>query len=392
MKDRPAIIGVGAIRVGKYPSQTENELALEVIRLALDDAGLPKHRVQGLFTTPDLRGSAGLQLNLICEYLRLTPKIAAETSLGALAPGLAIRMACNEIQLGNIDLAVCYGAVREGSTGWFREITAGGGAPFFEPSALQPNGTPGVLWAYALSARRYMHETGATAEHFARAAVRNRDNAGRDPLAAFVRPISVQDVLASPELCSPIKLLDSAVSQDGAAAVVIASGDVARRASSRPVHLAGLGQYHDCSSFVPTDDCEKSISTFVSTREATQEALRQAGAALDDIDVAEVYAPFSAHELMVPEDIGWFERGGMIPALESGETSIGGALPINTGGGVLSRGHPWAVTPFYEVITIVRQLRGEAGENQVSGARTGLVHSEAGMLNNAMVLILSNDR
>ena len=92
-----------------------------------------------------------------------------------------------------------------------------------------------------------------------------------------------------------------------------------------------------------------------------------------------------------PRTSAGFERGGMISALKSGETDIGGRIPINTDGGVLSRGHPWAVTPFYETIAITRQLRGEMGRNQVDGARTGLVHCEAGMLNNSLIIILSRD-
>ena len=114
-----------------------------------------------------------------------------------------------------------------------------------------------------------------------------------------------------------------------------------------------------------------------------------AGTGLEAVDVAEIYAPFSSHELMIPEDIGWFERGGMIEAIVDGRTEIGGTIPINTDGGLLSRGHPWTVTPFYEIIAIAKQLRGEMGANQVSNARVGLVHCEAGMLNNSLVMILN---
>jgi acetyl-CoA acetyltransferase len=234
-----------------------------------------------------------------------------------------------------------------------------------------------------------MHETGATEEDFALAAVRNRRNAANSVLAAITKPITVEDVLRSPPICSPIKLLDAPVSLDGAAAVVVASERFAERVDADPVRIAGIGLHYDDSVLVPSDGCSTPISSFVSVRKAAARASRAAAIPLEAIDVAELYAPFSPHELMVPEDIGWFERGGMIEALKTGATDVGGRMPINTDGGLLCRGHPWAVTPFYETITIVKQLRGEMGANQVAGAKAGLVHCEAGMLNDSLVMILT---
>ncbi|HEX75348.1 MAG TPA: thiolase family protein [Dehalococcoidia bacterium] len=391
MKNRVAIIGCGAVKIGRYPDRAESELALEAIKLALEDADTPKDQIEGLFTTPDLVGNVGLQTNLLCEYMRITPKFMAEICCGAIAGGLAIRCAMNEIMLGNIDVAVCYGAEREASIGWFENFGAGQGSTMLEPVALQAYGSRGIIWAYALSACRYMHETGAQEEHFALASVRNRRNAMDNPVAAFTAPITVDDVMKSRQLCSPIKLLDSAASLDGAAAVVIASEGLAKKVCDKPVYIAGWGQYHDNSCFIPTDGCNKSISTFVSAHRAAEEAFKTANITPGQVDVAEIYAPFSPHELIIPEDIGWFDKGGMITAIEKGDTEIGGKIPINTDGGILSRGHPWGATPFYETIAIVRQLRGEAGRNQVDRAKIGLVHCEGGMLNNSIVIILRRD-
>lgn len=391
MKNRVAIIGYGAIKIGRYADRAESELALEAIRLALEDANISKEQIEGLFTTPDLLGSIGLQTNLLCEYMRITPKLMAEICCGAIAGGLAIRCAMNEIMLGHINAAVCYGAEREASIGWFKDFGSGKGSTMLEPVALQPYGSRGIIWAYALSARRYMHETGAKEEHFALASVRNRRNAMNNPLAAFTTPITVDDVMKSRQLCSPIKLLDSAASLDGAAAVVVASEEFAKRVCDKPVYIAGWGQYHDNSSFIPTDGCNKPISSFVATRRAAEEAFKTANITPGDVDVAEIYAPFSPHELIIPEDLGWFDKGSIITAIENGDTEVGGKIPINTDGGLLSRGHPWAVTPFYETIAIVKQLRGEAEKNQVDGAKIGLMHCEGGMLNNSLVIILRTD-
>lgn len=392
MRDRKvAIIGIGAIRVGRYRDRTEGELALEAVRSALRDAGIAKEKIEGIFTTPDLRENIGMQLNLLCEYLRIRPRMMAEMACGALAAGLNLKYAVEEIRSGRIQAALCYGATREGTTGWFKNVTPGLGWPMLDPTSLQPYGAYGVIWAYALSARRYMHETGATEEHFALAAVRNRRNAANSVTAAFSDQITVEEVLKSRPLSTPIKLLDCSAAMDGAAAVIVASEEVARDTVKNPVYILGLGQYHDSASIVPTDGCSKSITRFTSTRRAAAEAFAASGLSPWDIDVAEIYAPFSPHELMIPEDIGWFEEGEMVRAIKEGDTEIGGRIPVNTDGGLLSRGHPWPATPYYQFNNLVRQLRGEAGVNQVAGARFGLAHSEGGMLNNCMVIILGRD-
>jgi acetyl-CoA C-acetyltransferase len=388
---RVAIIGYGAVKAGRYPERQESELALQAISGALKDAHISKQRVEGLFTTPDLQGNIGLQTNLLCEYLRISPKSMAEICCGAIAGGLTLKYAADEIQAGRIQIALCYGAVREASINWFRNITQGHGWSMIEPSALQPYAAYGIIWAYALSARRYMHESGATEEDFARAAVRNRKNAAGSTVAAFTKPITVKDVLGSRSLASPIKLLDSAASLDGAAAIVVASEEIARDFSPHPVYLLGWGLYHDNSCVIPTDDCGKSISHFTATREASKRAFQSAGIRPDDVDVAEIYAPFSSHELIIPEDIGLYQDGEMVEAIRRGETEINGRIPINTDGGLTSRGHPWAVTPLYETINLVRQLRGEAGTIQVKNAKVGLMHCEGGMMNNGLVMIFGKD-
>jgi acetyl-CoA C-acetyltransferase len=390
-RKRAAIIGIGAVKVGRYPERQESELALQVIRDALKDAQISSRQIDGLFTTPDLQGNIGLQTNLLCEYLRISPRSMAEICCGAIAGGLTLKYAADEIQAGRIKAALCYGAVREGSIGWFKSLSQGKGWSMIEPTALQPYAAYGIIWAYALSARRYMHETGATEEDFALAAVRNRKSAAGNPAAAFTEPITVEEVLRSRCLSSPIKLLDSAASLDGAAAVVVVSEEAARDLSPHPVYIQGWGLHHDPSCVIPTDNCSTSISHFKATREAAREAFQKAEIRPGDVDVAEIYAPFSSHELIIPEDIGWFQNGQMVKALRTGETEIGGRIPINTDGGLTSRGHPWAVTPLYETVNIVRQLRGTAGSIQVSGAKVGLMHCEGGMMNNGLVMIFGRD-
>ncbi len=388
MTRRVAIVGYGCLKIGKYGADvSENEMAIKAIKLALEDAGISRGDVDGLITTPNYLLTLGLQLSVISEHLRVTPRVAAEISCGGIAGGLALKHAINEIMLGYADVVVCYGSVKESIR--FKNIAMiepGMGLEIYDPT-VQPYAVAGVIWAYACSGRRYMYEYGATEEHFAVACVRDRDNARHNNWAAFTTPITVDDVLKSPVMCSPLKLLDCSAARDGAAAIILSSEEKAREITDTPIYVAGVGEHHDSSSFIPTDGCDKSITTFVATREAAQRALRMAKISVDDVDVAELYAPFSPQELMLPEDIGWFKKGEMVRAIMDGSTEIGGKIPINTDGGLLSRGHPAMVTPLYETISIVRQLRGEAGKVQVDGAGIGLVHCEGGMLNNCMVFI-----
>ncbi|WP_456486377.1 thiolase family protein [Candidatus Alkanophaga liquidiphilum] len=383
--NKVAIIGCGALSIGKYPKSPENELALEVIRLALEDASVSKDEIEGLYATPNYITTLGLHLSVLAEYIRISPKSMAEIGCGGVAAGLTLKYAANEIMLRNVKVAVCFGAVREHSLGIFKRQDF---LDMFEPlTRVYARG--GVIWAYACSARRYMHEFGATEEHFALAAVRDRNAATKNPLAYFREKITVDDVLKSPMLSSPIKLLDASAARDGAAAVVLCAAEDARKYTDTPIYIKGIGEHHDNSAFVPTDRC-KSITSFEANILAARRAFEAAKLEPKDVDVAEVYAPFSPQELMVPEDLGFFEKGEMVKAIEEGETEVGGRIPINTDGGLLSRGHPAMATPFYETISIIKQLRGEA-PNQIAGAEIGLMHCEGGMLNNAMVFILERE-
>ena len=390
MSKRVAVVGYGCSKVGKYLEISEDEMATDVLWLALENAGISKGDVEGLITTPNIQNIWGLQTSTIAEQLRMSLKSMAEISCGGVAAGLALKHAMNEIMLGYIDIAVCYGAEREHS---IRSRLVSGllehppkGWELLDPT-VQPFAGYGPIWAYACSGRRYMHEFGATEEHFAMASIRDRKNAFHNPWAAFREPITVEDVLNSRMLCSPIKLLDSCASLDGAAAVVLASEEKARQITDTPVYIKAVGEHYDNSCFVPTDGCDKPLTSFVAARKAAKEAFKRAKLEPKDVDVAEVYAPFTPQELMLPEDIGWFKKGEMVKAIKDGSTEIGGKIPINTDGGLLSRGHPSMVTPFYETINIVRQLRGEAGRIQVDGAEIGLMHCEAGTVNNCMVFI-----
>src|SRR5271157_3214595 len=314
------IAAYGALPVGKYPQVSELDLALDVISDALGSIALDKSAVQGLFTTPNFSNHMGLQGSQVAEAIRISPRVYLEANCGGMAGGAAIRCACNEIALGTIDCAVVYAAEREYSVVPHIEAIAhmpGEGCPVYDPT-VQPFGTTTVMWDYACSARRYMTDYGATEEDFALATVRDNENAAGNPLAAFnSERITVADVMRSAVLCSPIRQLHACTSRDGAAALVLLNDTLAREYCEVPVKIAGIGEHHDKSNFIPTDPSTP-IDEYVAVTTAAREALARARLDLTQVNVAELYAPVAPQELMIPEDIGWFTRGEMVRGIREG--------------------------------------------------------------------------
>ncbi|MBS7250833.1 MAG: thiolase family protein [Candidatus Freyarchaeota archaeon] len=238
---------------------------------------------------------------------------------------------------------------------------------------------------YAMATQRYMYEYGVKREDMAHLPVVLRENAVLNPRAQFREPITVEDVLNSKPVCPPLNLLDCCPVSEGGAAIIISDQNTAKDLGRDDCYIAGIGEAHDPTSFFPV---YQSVTEIPSLRGATREALKQAQVELKDVDVAEVYGPFSGTELMVYEELGFYEKGKAAEAVVEGRTKISGDTPINPSGGRLSLGHPPYVTPLAEIYEIVAQLRGEAGRRQVQDAETGLVHAEHGMMNGNMVVII----
>ncbi|MCA9774183.1 MAG: thiolase family protein, partial [Myxococcales bacterium] len=236
---------------------------------------------------------------------------------------------------------------------------------------------------YAMSAQRYMHEYGVTAEAIAEVPVRLRVHAADHPLAQFRKPLTVEEVLSSPVLSPPIHLPEAASVSTGAAAAVVTRASRARE--THRVRIAGWGEFHDPSHFISPS---APLTRFVSMERAAADAFAEAGMMPGDVDVAEIYGVFAATELVAYESLGFFEKGEAARAVAEGRTTWGGDVVMNPTGGRLSLGHPAGATPLYEVAEIVRQLRAKAWGRQVEGAGVGLAQAEHGMMNGAAVVIL----
>jgi len=380
-QERIAIIGIGDLPVGKYPEYDEMELAALAISKALKDAGLKKDQIEGFFAGPDNLVADMFFTAWLAEKLRIEPKRMAEIACGGASGTLALNHAMNEVKNGTVENAIVFSTSRDAS-----ELNNLGLVflKFFARANADdiPFGAQ-VFGYYAMMAQRYMYDYGATEEDFALVAVKNRKFASKNPNAYMRSPlITVQDVLNSPSIAPPFNRLDCCPWADSAAALIITTEDNARKLRNKykPVLIAGYGEKHDSSNFIPE---KKPISTIHAARPAMDEALKSAGINITDINVAELYDAFTACEIILSEDLGFYDKGEGYKALRRGETEF-----INTSGGRLSLGHPAYVTALLMHTHIVRQLRGIAGENQVNNAKIGMTQGEHGMNNGIAVTIL----
>jgi len=238
---------------------------------------------------------------------------------------------------------------------------------------------------YALMARAYMHRYGLSREELALIPVKNHRHGLNNPYAQFNYEITVEQVLKSPLIADPLRLLDCSPITDGAAAVVLASEKVADK-FTHPVWILGSGQASDTLALHDRVD----ICNMAATRHAASLAYKQAGLGPEKIDIAEVHDCFSIAELLAYEGLGFAERGKGRELLINNETSIGGRIPVNTDGG-LKMGHPVGATGIKQIIEIVKQLRGQA-TNQVKGAAIGLTHNVGGSGATCIVHIFGKEK
>jgi acetyl-CoA acetyltransferase len=384
-----AIIGSGALPIGRYPDRLEHELVIEALLRARSQARIDKSRIDALvFATPRPYAEQRYFGTFIAGQLGLPlDSVLVEVLGDGMTGGLALDGAIDQIETGRAEVAVALGVSRETHvpTAEHMELTmrAVGDVDFHTPLGVTP-----IAW-YALNATRYLHETGATRADLAEVAVKNRRHAALCPLAQYRVPITVQDVLDAPPIVRPLHLLDVPPRSDGAAAVVLAEAALARELCERPVYVHGRGFRHEGVHQVSPEP--SSLTWFAAAELAAVDAYEEAGIGPEDVDVAEVYAPCTIVELLLTEALGLCPPGGAAACARAGDTALGGRVPVSTDGGCLSRGHPPLVSPLYNVHEAVLQLTGRGGERQCEGARFALVTAELGDYNAALVHVLSSE-
>jgi acetyl-CoA C-acetyltransferase len=240
---------------------------------------------------------------------------------------------------------------------------------------------------FAVHVQRYLHESGATREHMAMVAVKNHAHALPNEKAQMRFEITVEQALAAPMVVDPFGLYDCTPQSDGAAAVILAAEEVVDRYTDDPVWVRGVGLGLDRVMHQHKGD----MTSFPSTVKAAKQAYAMAGVVPADIHVAEVHDCFTGVELINYEDLGFCERFGAAKLIESGETKVGGRLPVNPSGGLKAKGHPPGATGVAQCVELFEQLRGEAA-NQVDSPKLALAHNVGGPTAVSAVTILGADR
>lgn len=357
------VIGVGMTRFGKHPDRDATDLGAEAALEAIRDAGIDPRQIEGAYCGHVFQGMAMGQRVLAHIGLAGIPLTNVENVCSSGA--VSIREAALSIRAGEHDVVLALGV--EHLTSRFQ------GALTPDPDDVEATVGLTMPGIYAMRATRYFEDYDVGREQLALVPVKNKANAARNPMAQFQEPVTVEQVLGARPIAEPLGKLDCSPVTDGGAAAILCSAAAARRLNGRGIRLAAS------SLRTGTVDPEPGSMTFEPlTNAAARDAYERAGVGPGDVSLAEVHDCFSIAEALRVEGCELYPRGGYLHAVERGEASIDGRLPVNPSGGLLGKGHPLGATGVAQVVEIVRQLRGEAGDRQIEGARVGLAHCRGG--------------
>lgn len=392
------ITGAAMTQFGKFPDTTLKALAGEATDGALGDAGLRAgdiemaffgNAVAGLITGQEMvRGQIALRETGLLGI----PIINVENACASAST--AFHLAWMAVASGQCDVAIAVGAEKLVHPDKQRSFEALAAATDldrrqdledFVYSAQDGPGSGSMFMdIYALLARRYSELSGATERDFAQVAVKNHHHGAMNPKAQYRDEVTVEQVLASRQISGPLHLLMCSPIGDGAAALVLCSAERAKQMNADGVRVraTALASGRD-------DDGPNAVER------AAHKAYEQAGIGPEDLDVVEVHDAAAPAELQIYEELGLCGQGEGPALLASGATALGGRVPVNTSGGLLSKGHPVGATGCAQLVELTEQLRGRAGQRQVEGARVALAENAGGFLGPdqavASVTILSRD-
>ena len=391
------ILGVGAHPWGKFPHKPQLQLALDAMSLALTDAHLEWNDLQAMVAASSrFEGGMGwgLHANEIVQAVAEKGIPASNVGGGCAAGGIAVHAAFSMVASGQCDVAAAVGAERMPKgfiprpPGIPNDITDSDYLRWVAMGATNP-----AYWA--LETRRRMHDFGTSEQTLALASVLIHRNAVANPLARYRKACTVADVLASPMVSDPLRILEICAVSDGAAAVILGSEEQARQRGGPMIRVAGCaiatGQFGDPAVRVPTIAMAAGMATPHTSEVvgAVRAACTMAGVEPNDIDLVELADNTAWHVLAWPEFFGFFEPGQSDWMLEHGEMDIDGELPINPSGGFLSFGEATTAQGVLQVCEIAWQLRGQATGRQVQGARVGMTAVLGLGANGASVILKS---
>ncbi len=375
-----AIVGVGMTRFGEIWKSSLRDLFTEAALAAIDDAGVD--RVDGMYVgsmSPGLFVHQEHISAMLADYLGMRGIPATRVESACASGGLAVRSAVFEVASGASEIVLAGGV--EKMTDGVDATDALATAADQEYEAFHGITFPGL---YALIARAHMHQYGTTREQLADVAVKNHDHGSMNPDAQFPRKITREQVLNSTMVSDPLRLLDCSPVTDGAAAVLVASMEMAESLGKPIVKVRASAAATDTIAL----HSRKDLAAIPVVGLAAERAFKDAGIEPDDLDLAEVHDCFTIAELVVMEELGLVERGKSGPAVSDGLTRLGGKIPVNVSGGLKSKGHPVGASGVAQIVEVTGQLRGEAGDRQVENARLGLTQNMGGSGASCVIHIL----
>jgi acetyl-CoA acetyltransferase len=364
---KTAIAGVGVTKFGKLPGRSAWSLQTEAVRLAIEDAGLTKEDVDGLFTESQFSEPLLLHGHVLGRMLGLKTNYLSTMSIGGATAITLVQQAAMAIHAGLCEVAVCvYGEnAKTGLPMLFGKAQMGRGQA--DDMAFGMAGGPVME---ARSAMRYKHEFGITDEMFGAVAIAFREHATRNPNATYRDPLDMEKYLASKIVADPLRVLDCTIgASDGGVALVVTSGERAGDLAKPPAYIAGMGAGDNLDGLKdPTH-----YTHFAGAR-SSQRAYQMAGIVPEDVDVAQFYDCFTSTVLITIEDYGFCKKGEGGPFALDGNLGLGGALPSNTSGGMLSEAN---MTGWNHLAEAVRQVRGTS-TSQVEGAEVAVASGHGG--------------
>lgn len=371
-----AIIGVGMTKFGRH-EDTLLEMFADAAEEAIMDAGVSIKDIEEIFFGNCLGGFAEGQSNMSpfgASVLGLRDIPTTRFECACATATVAIRHAALAVASGARDMVLAGGTEKTLNLGTplaTRTFAMGSNSRYESFAGIT---FPG---AFAIMAMLYSKQYGIPLkklkEQMALISVKNHRNGAKNPKAHFRKEITIEDALNAVMIADPLQLYDCCPFSDGAAAVIITTLEKAKKLCPKPVIIAGTGQ---ASAGAIID--QKEIPRIRAREMAAKQSYQQAGMTPDDIDVCELHDCFTIAEIIATEGLGFFEHGKGAEAVEKGETDFGGKVVINPSGGLKARGHPIGATGAAQAYVIVKQLREEAGEMQVDGAKVGMIDTLGG--------------
>ena len=378
-----AVLGIGLIKWGELWEKSLRTMFAEAALNAIKDAGVDHIdsmyvgcMTSGLFVGQEHLGA------LCADYLGMGPVPATRVESACASGGVAMKAGFIEVASGTSDIVLVGGVEKMTDVDGSGATYALAGAADQEYEVYNGVTFPGL---YAMMACAHMHKYGTTRRQLASVSVKSHNNGLLNPHAQYQMKITVDQVIGAVKVADPLTILDCSPITDGAAAVILCPLEMAKKISKKPaVKIVGIGHATDTIALHQRKD----ITWLAAAEKSAKAAYKMAGRKPSDINLAEVHDCFSISEIMAIEAVGFVEPGKGGPASEAGETAIGGRIPINTSGGLKSKGHPVGATGVAQICEIAAQLRGEAGQRQVKGAKCGLTQNMGGTCASSVVHIL----